>query len=407
MSNLQNNSLNQNIVVVGGGISGLYLCYHLVKKGYTNLTLVEKDNIFGGRMVSEEIILSDYTKVSIEGGAGVIRDTDDLMITLLNELNISTNFWTPSPTSLVYVADTEIIESYGSKELLSKICDDATSDKTLLEVVKTTNISELDKIMFLIGTSYGELFESNALNTCKENNWDEFLYVEHEYGKPKEWSEVTNVLIEMIKGKTNLLLGHKVIEVTTDYILVDENGNNLKIKYDKLLITPPVNQLQKIKFSKPFTSWFSLMNNIQFQIDYLRVYCLLDKPLKLDSKICTNLDIRRVIPITDRVIMGVYTDGEDASKIHEIIKRSKDEGMMYIEEQLRKIIPISKVERIWEFYWSKGICGWKPTSDPLNEYMKYINHPLDNVYFCGDGYSMHTGWLEGALESCEDVLSTF
>lgn len=395
---------DHKIIVVGGGISGLYICYQLLKKGYSNITLIEKNNVFGGRMLSQKINLPDNTSVSIEGGAGVIRSTDKLMVNLLNDLNIKTDFWLPSPTPLIYIDDqgTKLI-SYGSKQLLNKVCKNATSNQSLIELVNGTNISEEEKITFLIGTSYGELFNSNSLNTCVENNWDEFLFVDHQYGKPKEWSMLTNELVNTIKDKTNLLLDEELIKVTPKFILTLSS----KIAYDTIIFTPPINQLQKIKFTKEYNLWFNEMNKLQFQIDYLRVYCLLENPINFKSKICTNLDIRRIIPISDRIIMGVYTDGDDALKIHEKIIQSKEESIIYIEDQLQHLIGKVKILQIWEHFWSNGICGWYPTDKPLEEYLRYINHPLDNVYFCGDGYSLHTGWLEGALESCENILSNF
>ena len=73
---------NYDIVIVGGGISGLFLAYKLCE---TNLKilLLEKDSNLGGRI--HTIKKENYT---YECGAARFNQTHTKLLTLINELDL-------------------------------------------------------------------------------------------------------------------------------------------------------------------------------------------------------------------------------------------------------------------------------------------------------------------------------
>jgi len=34
----------------------------------------------------------------------------------------------------------------------------------------------------------------------------------------------------------------------------------------------------------------------------------------------------------------------------------------------------------------------------------FVANPMENLYICGENYSLEQSWVEGALESCERIL---
>jgi hypothetical protein len=368
------------IAIIGAGIAGLYCAYKLSGQ---KVDVYEASDV-GGRMVSEVV-----NGVPIEGGAGVIRSTDKLCIGLLKELGVPVTFWKPEPTEILYVDKNSVEElDFNYKSLLKKV--PKSNDKTFLEAVHNASLTPNQKIGLIIGSSYSEMLDSDAASTLKYNNWDEFLFIEHKYGKPKEWSELIDVLRKKVK-----IVKQKITSVKP-------KGNQWVLSnnevYDIVVVTCGPDQIK----IKGIPEWYEIINEYYFTTNYLRVYSFFDEPVELKHKICTNLPIRRVIPITDKVVMTVYTDGEDADKINKLKKTELNQ--LIIDSLATLGIKVPKPKKNVKFYWKGGIPSWRPTGIDLNKVLEYVQGPKEGLYFCGDRYSHHPGWIEGALQSVKKIL---
>ena len=77
-----------NTIIVGGGISGLYLNYKLLKKNKSNKTLlIEKNNKLGGRVFTYKTKIRNIN-YSMESGAGRFSKNHKLLIELITELKL-------------------------------------------------------------------------------------------------------------------------------------------------------------------------------------------------------------------------------------------------------------------------------------------------------------------------------
>jgi hypothetical protein len=428
----------KQVVIIGAGIAGLYLSYRLLQMGYY-VTLIEKEKELGGRMYTKKVTIDKQT-FFIEGGAGVLRDDDDTTIGLLDELNIPINFW-KGDTAVVYNDGTKSkILEYDYPEALSKLCQNSSNDKSFIDLLEKDNsISNEEKIGIVIGTTYSELFDTNSRDVCVNNDWSEFLFSgddnEHEFGKPKGWFELTNRLEEeILKMNGKIIRNTAIVKINApennslisrenkqtlartskrnsgiekDYYSVETNRKEI-YPYDILFITCPYHFFDKIKTPKSLQPWRNFMKQYHGEINYLRVYSYFDEPFIITKKIATNLGLRRVIPINDRLIMTVYTDGEDATYID---KLCKDENKLseYIRNELQVLLErdIPKIQKNWCFFWYKGISYWKPSKYSVSQLVETARNPVPNIFFCGDTYSEHPGWLDGALDSCNDILEEY
>ena len=58
---------------------------------------------------------------------------------------------------------------------------------------------------------------------------------------------------------------------------------------------------------------------------------------------------------------------------------------------------------MWVFYWDCGIGYWNKGVNSV-QVADFLANPMENVYICGENYSLEQSWVEGALESTERVL---
>jgi monoamine oxidase len=396
----------KKFVILGSGISGLYLGYQLLKKGHS-VSLLEKEKSLGGRMFSETVEMDGQT-YHLEAGAGVIRSDEDYIIDFLKELNISVNFW-KSETKILYHEGSETKElQYNYKDLLKKVCANASTDISFLEAIDRTQITKEQKIGLMLGTTYSELFRANAENICQENDFTEFLIQSnYKVGIPKDgWSFVVDKIEKkIIEMGGQIFHQEPVIEISDQKKFV-KTKKNQKIEYDELIVTCPYHAFKKIKLTRSFDPFLEFMNQNHHETNYLRIYSYLEEDLEIQSKLATNLSIRRVIPLSKRMIMSVYTDGIDATEIHHL----KGEDLSkFIRKELKMLLgkKIPKIRKNWCFYWFKGISNWEPSEMSVDEMVEKIRNPVPSIYFCGDTYSTQPGWIEGAIHSCQEVLEQY
>lgn len=210
----------------------MYSAYELLKKGEDyKVILFEKEKELGGRMLTEEIHIDGQT-FNIEGGAGVIRSDEDIVIDLCKELNVQLKFWS-SPTDMVY--------HNGEKDpvqLLERVCKEATDKKSFVQAVDDSNLDPFEKVGVLIGTSYSELFTADATNVCDYNDWTEFFIPsDYQFGKPVlGWKDLVEKLQErIIELGGSIYPNNPITEISKNYIMTHKE----KVYYDDIIITTP------------------------------------------------------------------------------------------------------------------------------------------------------------------------
>jgi len=177
---MESQLITKPVVVIGSGFSGLYTAFVLSRKGYPVL-IFEKEESIGGRMYTEETHPTKNKTYLIEGGAGVIKNDEKLIIDLCRFLDVELKFWK---------SETEIVLNDGSKSkiwekdrknLIKEICTQSDTTKSFGELVSRSDIETQDKIGILVGTTYSELYYANSQHVCEENDFNEFLFNDKGY----------------------------------------------------------------------------------------------------------------------------------------------------------------------------------------------------------------------------------
>ena len=170
----------------------------------------------------------------------------------------------------------------------------------------------------------------------------------------------------------------------------------------------------------PQLKQFDLLKNIHKYIEcvhdseLLRIYA--KYPFRQDGvwfnnlrRMTTNSFLRQIIPIDyhEGLIMISYTDGEDVKefkdKKNKILNEVKIKNKIQTELNLLFKCKIPHPTYFKIHYWNVGAHYWKPgyDSEKISELM--IN-PLKNVYICGEAFSQKQAWIEGGLETSEEVV---
>ena len=129
------------------------------------------------------------------------------------------------------------------------------------------------------------------------------------------------------------------------------------------------------------------------------------------SKTITNLPIKYIIPINEKtgIIMISYTDSIYAKYWLKLRMKGDAIFMKELNRQLGLIFPLIEIPPpLWisHYYWNAGAAYWKVGSHP-EKVMNEIIQPLGTsvpLFICGENYSTHQAWMEGALETSNLVI---
>jgi monoamine oxidase len=379
-----------DVVIVGAGISGLYLGILLIDKGY-NVTIIERTNRLGGRIDTKSFM--GYT---FEAGAGRFSNNHKLLLALIDKYGLSK------------------IKIGGHSEELVKyyrvINNDLQIDKT--DLSKTTTMDylislfgevEANRFRLLYGYD-GDLLLSSAL--CGTNIlMDDYKSTQYYVLKGGLDTLIKCMASEYLSKGGKIMFRQKITSIDKGVEYYRILGNNLDIRCDKLVLAIPPSAIEKL-YPNPNIKSFSFIKYVK-PVPLLRIYFLYNtkqSALKGLNKTVSTLDIRFIIPINEQIVMISYSDYLLAEKWKVLYETN-------IEEFYRKVLREFKIETgrvlsrpdsVSFEYWGEGVYVWGPKFDYLSNYSKIIQ-PLDGLYLSNEAYSKKQGWLEGSLEMTKDV----
>ena len=420
--NTQNKS-NVDIIIIGGGIAGLYSAYKIRKLfPEKSFLLLEKDKkkYLAGRMGNDK-----FHGVNVVTGAGIGRkEKDKLLIKLLKDLKMmqEISFFPVNPLYANTIKNKidimkliKILRKKYKKYVIKP-------KKTFGEFAKNILGKELYND-FLISSGYSDYEKADIY---------EVLY---DYGMEDNKGGWTGISIywkklimlitqkigeEKIKKSTNV----KNIEINSD---LNFNSNeyyykiqtNKKIYYcNKIIVATNINTLREI-IPKTKQNMF-IYNQIRGQ-EFLRLYGKFSREsIQIMKNYVTGYTIvpgllQKIIPINANkgVYMIAYSDNNNAKFLKKYITNTKQNCSFFsklIEKSLG--IPSNSINilSIKEYYWETGTHYFSPLKESeyyntRNEFIKLAQHPDKNMIVVGECVSKNHGWVEGTLQSVEKTLT--
>jgi len=435
---------NYDLVIIGGGIAGLYTLYKLSKQ-FTNLKilLLESGERYGGRIYSYKETI-DGEEYVIDLGAGRLGHHHKLINTLISELGLKPKI-IDIPNTKTYIEVAENNKNKAHEKTHYKDFIMAKLNKFFFSpLVSKLGKSALQKFyLYELLTKYvsasfsqkvASVFEySSDLNEL--NAYDALGYFKYDYNKESTFFTLNGGLGQIID---HLLLAIKQTQsYKRKYISICNlshvenvtynNSTNLfnisvsnyktstKTTYycDHLICAIPKQSLENLTILKPYARDLDSINSINL----LRIFEVYktengESWFKNIKKTITNSKLQFVIPINSNngLIMSSYSDCANARFWNNLLAKK---GLDYVKQTLNSTlnlvfsvynisVPPSKYIKL--YFWDAGVANWKKNVD--SDYLSYkLANPLPNVYIIGENYSQYQAWCEGALMTSENCLS--
>jgi protoporphyrinogen oxidase len=418
-------------IIIGGGIAGLYTAFNLYKYNpKAKVAILEAAPKLGGR------IETCYKQgLSYEAGAGRFNNKHKLLHALLVELDLLKHKIAIHKTSEIVIPNiSKIYSSYLDEfksfdSIIQLINKEVKKQKLTSKELVSMNLIELAELVlpqypmiskFMVDTYpyYSELRWLNSKSALDifTNEFNEDIQY---YILAGGLSQIIDVLSSSLKKSgCHIYTSTPCTDITCDdinnkYIIHSTRRGMLKeYNCDKVILACNKGALEQFKILKPIKS---LLNSITIQPLY-RIYARYPKNkdgtywFSKIQKTVTNLKIKYIIPYDSKngLIMISYTDGKYAKYWLNLRISDNDVFMSEINQELAKVYPdITIPAPLWidHHYWANAAGYWKVGYDADLVIPKIIQ-PFEgkSLYICGENYSNHQAWIEGALETAQLVL---
>jgi hypothetical protein len=401
-----------DIIIVGAGLSGLYSAYNIKKMDPSKKFLILESNkkqYIGGRVGNE-----DFYGVPIVVGAGVGRkDTDKLLIKLLNELEIDFK-----PFKVLMNYSSLINKPINVKNCLIKLRESYnklpnTSSPTFKQFAKPILGNE-NYNKFLVSSGYTDYEEEDAYEVLYHYQMDDNS--PGWTGLDIHWSTLINSLCNHI-GYKNIKTSNKVEKITKLNLnpclfeIITEKG--IKYHSTKVIVATRISTVQKLLPS------FPIYNKIHGQ-PFLYVYA---KFTKKSSEIMNQYvpyytivpgPLQKMVPFdaSKGLYMIAYSDNKNATFLKNHLENT-EVNRQFFERSVEKSLAIQpnslKIISIKHYYWPIGTHYYEPLDKKefktREEFIYQAQHPEKCLLVVGEAVSRRQGWSEGALESVHAVLN--
>jgi hypothetical protein len=229
------------------------------------------------------------------------------------------------------------------------------------------------------------------------------------------WKDLLQKLSDKI-GKRNIRLSHKVSkmeQMEKTFHILCENGETFDS--ERAILATTVDSVRNL-LPKTVPNE-KIFQDVQGQ-PFLRIYGKFsNESITILKKACPKTvvvpgPIHKIIPMNpDKgVYMIAYTDNKDAILLDKYSKNSEKNRDIFcrlIELALDLESCSLSLLDMESFYWPIGTHYYKPLHGNDQDrivFIKKAQHPSENLFIIGEMVSLNQGWVEGALESVENIL---
>ena len=416
-------------IIVGAGITGLYLAYKLLLKGVSAVDIVifEGSDRIGGRIYTNE-----HKGFRYSVGAGRLGKKHKYVMKIIKDFKLQDQIINIGKNTNYFVEgrlmnEAELLSHYKSnfkslnelwRYAIEKKLNGNKYDPCLYNLHNYFSLilSANDVELLKISLGYiGEMYDMNAYNgllTLRKDfdirNNEFFILrdgihilcdVLYKYildaGVSVKFSSILEDICDSESGESGAGGEKKYVKVS-----------GVKHSYSKLYLTIKRGDYMNIGYFKKYESLFNTVSDGHL----LRIFAQYkDVWFKDMPKILTQNKLQFIIPIdyNSGLIQISYSDRYNAD-FWNAFKNEKD-VKKYLTKILNEMFPeknIKEPEWITMHFWKAGDHMWNVgvNTKKIQEKMDDIFIPKD-IYILGETYSERQAWIEGAIETVHKKLN--
>ena len=390
-----------DIIIIGGGISGLNVASHIDKK--FNKLLIEGLDRLGGRIYTEYIEI-DNKEVWFDTGAARFSKKHLHLMRLLKNLNLS-NSLIRYPSKIEYRLN-ETKDKSGYEYIIDAISEIKTLNKddmsniTLGDFIKRHYSDSIYKFImesFEYSDSLNHITAYQSIEMFKNNYNPRQQYYTLKHGLQMIINKLEK---KAIRNNTKIMTNMFVSDIVTEDSLKVVEVNNKKFYSRQIVLACPPNNFKE----------FSLVKENNLNLDVIKYYSLnrvyaYFKENKWNDfeRIIVDNKLKYLLSLNKNVVLTSYTEGS-ASKYW--LNKTLDGKLEETTVKLLEKTFDTNVENplvIKNYHWHNSLGNWKKNVDYKKLYNNFIN-PIRNVFICGDVLSLCQDWMEGAIQTSNKVI---
>lgn len=401
-------NMNTNIVIIGGGIAGLYSAY-TIKKNNPSLAFVILEK-YPKKYVGGRIGNDTFYGTEIVTGAGIGREHKDVLLQqLLTELHIPINTF---PISCNYAPTIDTISNIEKtmKLLKTEFMKNRTAYTHLTFSQFAKQILGLKLYsQFVETTGYSDYEKADIWQTLTDYGMDDNKF--QSVGFKVNWKELTRRLIDEI-GLEHFIFSQNVMRISKDtnnnrYIV--ETCPKTTYNCHTVIVATTIDSLRTLF---PHHSIYSQIEGQPF----IRIYGKFTKQSSIimqqyvSKMTVVSGVLQKIIPMNPMkgIYMIAYSDNKNATALFPLYDNT-DDNRQELCRLLEKALDIQPNEldliAIKSYYWHIGTHYYKPlVYTTHDEFIDKAQHPANNILVVGEVVSRNQGWVEGALQSVNEVL---
>ncbi|WP_298503822.1 NAD(P)/FAD-dependent oxidoreductase [uncultured Maribacter sp.] len=416
-------ALDTEFLILGGGLSGLYLAYLLEKEG-RDYILLEGSNRVGGRMFTRKDINRDVGGKGIGDGyaevMSLVQELHTEMIDITEYMNSPTAIYKdgqlhttwdgpePNPRMLQYRA-------FGKEKQLGSLDEwykRPELDEAYSKVLKRNGLSETEIDLVNISANYNDVRETSAMNAYHSSAF-------RKYNTSKRilnFKGGTASFIEsLVKKLEKPVLKNKMV------VSIDDSGDSVSVtcedgasyKSKKVISTMPFSTLRDVKMNASFNSkQEKAIQNLNYT-KITQIHLTHSSPFWEEdgspAAMWTDTPLERVMNLSshkDEKQIACWVNGKGTAFFD---KMSEKEVAEYTIKKMNEIRPAStgKIEYLGMQNWGK----YKYNKGAYAEFgvgqaawFEDMIKPASNIHFAGEHTAHMSRGMEAAAESAKRVF---
>lgn len=384
-----------HVVIVGGGIAGLYAAYRLslVSSNKCRVTLLEKETVLGGRAG-----VLPFAGTTVLTGAGVGRKRKDhRLLALLQELGVEYKDFVVQQQNAPGVQPAAFVKRH-----FLELRRAFAADRKPAVTFRAYALSKLDPNVyrdFVQASGYSDYEQADANDVFYHYGFDDNFAPWDAMRIP--WKELVDTLAQA-SGRVKIIKSARVTHVVPGKEV--RYNDNTVLACNLVILATTVEVVQKLLPLAP------VFRHIHSQ-PFLRVYGQFAKACRarVHAAVPTTTvvpgPLHKFIPMdADKgVYMIAYTDNADVRRVD----TSSLTALSRLAEDALSIGPLEVIKAV-VIPWSAGTHYNAPLDSRYRNRKAFVaaaQRPYPGLYVVGEMVSLHNqGWVEGALESVDDIL---